>query len=72
MITVVPPDTPVKIPFVEPIVAIEVFRLLQVPPPVALASVPVLPWQRVLGPVIAAGAAKTVTTLVAGVPHPFV
>jgi hypothetical protein len=59
----VPEATPVTIPE-EPIVAIAVALLLQVPPGVALVNVMVWPWQTPTGPKMAASA-FTVTTYVA-------
>jgi len=50
---------------VEPIVAIVVLLLLQVPPTVASASVVVKPGHTVVVPVIAAGNAFTVNVVVA-------
>ena len=68
VIVVVPAVTPVTIPVDEPIVAIPVLLLLQVPPVVALLIVTVPPIHTALPPVIAAGNGLTVTVLV--VAHP--
>jgi hypothetical protein len=52
-------------------VAIAVALLIQVPPPVASLRVALPPWQTVEEPVMEAGIAFTVTTLVV-VPHDIV
>ena len=52
-----PADTPVTTPVDEPIVAVPVLLLLQVPPAVASAKVMVEPMFTVAVPVIAAGEA---------------
>jgi hypothetical protein len=68
-----PAATPLTIPVAEPIVAIEVLLLLQVPPEVALFNVVVLPVHTVAVPVMvpADGVLLTVTTAVAvAVPQP--
>ena len=62
-ITVDPVVPPVTIP-VGPIVAIEVFTLLQVPPAGVLVSDIVAPTQTAVGPVMAVGNRFTVTTAV--------
>lgn len=55
---------PVTTPVLAPIVAITVLLLLQVPEPVVLDNVVVLPTHTVGVPVIVAGIGLTVTTLV--------
>ncbi len=61
---VLPVATPVTIPETDPMVAIAVFALLQLPPVVASLSVIVRPTQAVDGPVMAAGSATTVAVTV--------
>jgi hypothetical protein len=61
VIVAVPAETPPAIPVPEPIVAIEVGMLDQVPPPVMSVNVPVVPAQIVAGPVGTAGRPFTVT-----------
>ena len=51
-------------PDVAPAVAIDVLLLVQVPPAVASVSVMALPAATVVGPLIGAGAAETVTDAV--------
>jgi hypothetical protein len=60
----VPPDTPPTIPVDEPIVAIDVLPLIQVPPLVALLKAVVPPTQTVGVPVMDAGNGLTVTIVV--------
>jgi hypothetical protein len=60
----VPALTAVSTPVTEPIVATDALLLLQAPPVVALVSDEVLPAQSTVVPVIAEGAALTVTTVV--------
>ena len=57
----VPPDTPLNIPVVEPILATPLAVLLQVPPPEISLNVVVLPEQMLLAPLMAEGVAFTVT-----------
>ena len=52
---VVPTDTPVSKPLVEPIVAIDVLLLLHVPPPAASVSVVVAPTQTLKAPPMVGG-----------------
>ena len=61
----VPADTPVTIPVEEPTVATPKVLLIQRPPGVLLLRVVVLPTHTVVEPLIADGAAVTVTTVVA-------
>jgi hypothetical protein len=56
----VPVVNPAATPFVEPIVAVLMFALLQVPPVVAFVSVVLLPAQVLSVPTIAAGGAPIV------------
>jgi len=60
---VVPVVRPLTIPVDASMVASEVLLLLHVPPVVALARVMVVPVQTDVGPVMAGGAAVTVTTV---------
>ena len=60
----VPPETPLKIPVVEPIEATPVAVLLQIPPPKTSLNVVLLPEQILLAPLIAEGVAFTVTVVV--------
>ncbi len=69
-IVTVPAPTPVTNPVPVSADAIDVFPLVQLPPVTEFDNVIVLPSQTEEGPDIVAGAAFTVTTLVAGVPHP--
>ena len=64
MIVLVPTDTGETVPVPEPIVAIPVLLLLQVPPPPSL-NVVVDPRHTVVVPLMADGSAFTVTTVVA-------
>ena len=69
MVTI-PADAPVTTPVVVPTEAIVEELLVQVPPPVASASVMKLPTHKFVAPVIAAGALLTVTKAMAAVPQP--
>ena len=60
----VPVAMPDTIPVVDPMVAIDVFPLLQVPPDSALLSVLVDPRQTLVVPVIGDGVGLTVTAVV--------
>ena len=60
----VPPPTPVRMPVV-PIVATNILLLPHVPPAVASASVTVVPLHNTFAPVMAAGVANTVMTVLA-------
>ena len=57
----VPPETPLKIPVVEPILATPLAVLLHVPPPEISLNVVLIPEQILLAPLIAEGVAFTVT-----------
>ena len=59
-----PAVIPVRIPEAEPIVALAVLLLLQVPPASVLLSVAVAPAHMVLLPLIAAAAGLTVMSVV--------
>ena len=61
----VPADTPVAIPDIEPIVATPVADELHVPPAVLLLRLVVVPEQMLSVPLIADGSALTVTVLIA-------
>ena len=66
----VPAATPVTTPVRVPTVAMDVLRLLHVPPVAVSISVEVVPTQNDVVPVIADGVEFTVTTTVAAVPQP--
>ena len=61
----IPPDTPVTIPEAEPMVAINVLLIAQLPGPAASVNVPVEPTHTFVAPDIGAGAGATVTIKVA-------
>jgi hypothetical protein len=60
----VPTDTPPTTPVVTSTVPTAGLELLQVPPPVGLVNVDVLPTHTTVLPLIAAGEVTTVTTVV--------
>jgi len=64
VIVAVPPDTPVSIPELLPIVATAVLLLVQVPPVNASVSVEVVPGQTTNVPAIAPGSGFTVNGVV--------
>lgn len=65
MIMVVPAAIPATMPVSEPIVAVAVVLLLQVPAPLASLRADVLPVQTVVVPVIGDGTGTTFTVVVA-------
>ena len=64
LITEVPGNIPVTTPEDDPIVAIVVEPLVQVPPVTASVRVIVLPWQTDDGPVMPGSSGRTVTVIV--------
>lgn len=70
VISVVPADMPSTAPLVEPMVATDVFPLVQVPPEMELVRVIAEPEHTLPGPPMLPGALVTVTTAVATQPGP--
>jgi hypothetical protein len=70
-VTVALPGRPAVIrPVAEPIATLNVLSLLHVPPGVVLVRLDIVPWHKVVDPVIAPGSGFTDTTTTAGQPGP--